>query len=98
MQAADAAGQRAWGMLWHATLRLLWYLGFLVVPAAQFAVGSVAYDAAHGAYWAGLLLQLAGQALLRLRPHVGMVRGQGCVWEPNGTRRPQPWRRQGVCC
>ena len=46
-------------MLWHVVLRMLWYCGFLAVPVVQFLVGSTAYDVLHGAYWAGLLLQLA---------------------------------------
>ncbi len=73
LQAADVAGRRAWGMLWHAVLRMLWYCGFLAVPAVQFLVGSTAYDVLHGAYWAGLLLHLGG-ATLQLKPPLRMVR------------------------
>ncbi|GAB4823805.1 hypothetical protein N2152v2_010851 [Parachlorella kessleri] len=65
--AADMAGRRAWVLLWRSLLRMLWYAGFLAVPAAQLAVGSTSYDALHGAYWAGLLLQLA-VATLHLKP------------------------------
>ena len=72
LQADDGAGLRAWGLLRLMLLRLLWYCGLLAVPAASFAVGAAAYDALHGAYWAGLLLQLASSTL-QLRPSLAMV-------------------------
>ena len=83
------AGRRAWVLLWRSLLRMLWYAGFLAVPAAQLAVGSTSYDALHGAYWAGLLLHLAA-ATLHFKPALLKV---------SRVRVPCMWRTgKGACC
>ena len=65
--------QGAWGLVHQFALRVLWYLGFLALPALLFVVGGAGFDVLHGAYLAGLLLQLAAAAL-RARPAISEVR------------------------
>jgi hypothetical protein len=68
----DAAAAAPWLVAWNLLLRLLYFCGFLAVPAALFVVGCTRYDALHGIYLAGLLCWLAGNTL-HLKPGLAAV-------------------------
>jgi hypothetical protein len=70
---SPSAAAAPWLVAWSLLLRLLFYCGFLAVPAVLFVVGAVQYDVLHSLYLAGLLTWLAARTL-QLRPSLTAVR------------------------